>query len=179
MFDDIASGWLDARVAVINYCSSRGRKLLIATGTYLLLRFCSHHDGAPPCPPTLTPNKRLFTKAWNYLGAASELAGRGTQAVAAYRRALGLLEEQGQRFRAAAGAGEEWEELVRLARVNLGRALVLAGQAEEAVSFLGGGDSAQVTYMLLLLLVLLLVMVLFLVLVLVRVLVCGLFRLEQ
>ncbi len=78
----------------------------------------------------------FFVKAWNHLGAASELAGRGTQAVAAYRRALKLLEEQGDRFDPAsassgAATAEAWEEAVRLARVNLGRALVLNGGYDE------------------------------------------------
>lgn len=85
-------------------------------------------------------------QAWNYLGAASELAGRGTQAVAAYRRALGLLEDQRERFEATAGAEgrEVWEEAVRLTKGNVGRALVLVGGAEEAVACLGEAEPAQV-----------------------------------
>lgn len=88
-------------------------------------------------------------QAWNYLGAASELAGRGTQAVTAYRRALGLLEEQRNSFAtcsSAPGTGEggAWAEAVRVARANLGRALVLKGEAGEAVSYLGPGDLTEV-----------------------------------
>lgn len=79
-------------------------------------------------------------QAWNYLGAASEFAGRGTQAVTAYRRALGLLEEQGSSLE----RGEVWAEAVRVARVNLGRALVLKEEAGEAVSCLGAGDLTEV-----------------------------------
>ncbi|CAB1097731.1 unnamed protein product [Ectocarpus sp. CCAP 1310/34] len=84
-------------------------------------------------------------QAWNYLGAASELAGRGTQAVAAYRRALGLLEEQRERFKATVGAegGEVWEGAVALTKGNVGRALVLVGAAEEAVACLGEAELAQ------------------------------------
>lgn len=82
----------------------------------------------------------VLLQAWNYLGTASELAGRGTSAVTAYRRALGLLEEQGSRF----GTGDAWVEAVRVARVNLGRALVLSGEAGEAVCCLEAGDSTEV-----------------------------------
>eukprot|EP00903_Cladosiphon_okamuranus_P012909 g12052.t2 len=83
-------------------------------------------------------------QAWNYLGAASELAGRATQAVTAYRRALGLLEEQGDSL----GRGEVWAEVVRMAKVNLGRALVLKGEAEEAVYCLGADDVTEADSML-------------------------------
>lgn len=37
-----------------------------------------------------------------------------------------------------------WAEAVRVARVNLGRALVLQGEAGEAVSCLGAGDLIEV-----------------------------------
>lgn len=90
------------------------------------------------------------TQAWNHLGAAAELAGRGSQAVGAYRRALNLLEEQGARFgEGSEGNSEEgrcasWKEAVRLARCNMGRALVLKGRAAEAVEFLSESDLGQV-----------------------------------
>lgn len=77
-------------------------------------------------------------QAWNHLGSSAELAGRKKQAITAYRVALGLLEEQGARF---CGGVEEtgkasWEEALRITGGNLGRALVLVGEAEEAAQIL-------------------------------------------
>lgn len=77
-------------------------------------------------------------QAWNHLGAAAELVGRKKQAIVAYRVALGLLKEQGSMF---CGVAEEtgktaWEEALRITGGNLGRALVLAGEAEEAAQIL-------------------------------------------
>lgn len=101
-------------------------------------------------PSPSQPLTLAHTQAWNHLGAAAELAGRGTQAIAAYRRALSLLEEQGARFGGGGeGSSEEetcarWREAVRLARCNIGRALVLKGQAAEAVEFFNESDLSQV-----------------------------------
>ncbi|CAM9704269.1 unnamed protein product [Scytosiphon promiscuus] len=86
------------------------------------------------------------SQAWNYLGAAAELAGRGTQAVAAYRRALGLLQEQSEKLKSAAATTEaaEIEAAILLTRGNLGRALVLTREAEEAASYLEDAGAPQV-----------------------------------
>lgn len=102
----------------------------------------------PPPPPTPPPTHGDILQAWNHLGAAAELAGQGTQAVTAYRRAVGLLKEQGARFQGSRDEPEETKELLdealRLGRSNLGRALVREGQAEEAVSLLAESDLAEV-----------------------------------
>lgn len=102
----------------------------------------------------------------NISGAAAELAGRSSQAVAAYRRALVLLEVQRARFGGAAGGagsvGREGggvgdvgymgessgnsrcAEAARVARRNLGRVLTLEGQAEDAVGIFANDDHGQV-----------------------------------
>lgn len=70
--------------------------------------------------------------------------------MAAYRRALWLLEEQRGTL---LGEGEEgdtksaWKEAVQLASGNLARVLLLQGEADEALSLLVQGDVTQVRKM--------------------------------
>lgn len=87
------------------------------------------------------------SQAWNELGAAAELAGRASQAVSAYCRSLAILDEQGARFNVGHEDEAEsslWEEAVRIAKGNAGRALVTAGRAEEALANLRATDLDEV-----------------------------------
>lgn len=85
----------------------------------------------------------------NNEGALAEFTGRMSKAVAAYRRALVILEEQGATLAGGLGASTEgskkgdedevththprWADAVDVVTRNLARALARQGQAEEAV----------------------------------------------